>query len=490
MMTEASFTRGRKWRVGFNVVLALVSAFALVVMANYLAARHSTRYNWADAAGNKLSPQTQRALASVTNKVRVIVFFRRDELPLFAWVTGLLKDYQLRCPMLDVEVVDYRYPGRSEKIRNEYNLSGGVEGSRIIFDCNGRTRVVGSGELSDYGFGADRQIRRTAFKGEQLFTSAIMSVTSSQRFKAYFLTGHGENSPQSQEDTSGYSVFAKMLSEANVDLAMFESLHSREVPEDCSLLVVPGPTKRFSPEELERLDRYLTQGGRMLTFLAAFNPKYGLTGLENLLAKWNVEVGQNLVIDQAQSRANADTFSLIANTFGQHAITRPLLRASLQFYFSRLVGSRAIGAVRADAPKTTELVFSSPDGIAVGPADEKGSREIQRKGPVPLAVAVEKGGIQGVAGDKGATRLVVVGSSVSFANAPIMAAANADFATLSVNWLLNREAMMTDIPPRAIKEYSITISDHQMRTLRWTFIFFAPAAALAMGGLVWLRRRK
>ena len=44
MMNEPSFTRGRKWTAGFNVVVALLSAFAIVVMINYLAARHSVRY--------------------------------------------------------------------------------------------------------------------------------------------------------------------------------------------------------------------------------------------------------------------------------------------------------------------------------------------------------------------------------------------------------------------------------------------------------------
>src|SRR5215207_7949687 len=156
-MNEPSFTRGRKWTAGLNVVVALVSAFAIVVMVNYLSARHSVRFNWLDAAGNKLSPLTVRVLSGVTNKVRVIVYFSRND-PLFGHVTGLLKDYQLNCPKMELEVVDYRFPGRSEKIRAEYNLSSVTEGSRVIFDCGGRVRVVSGGELSDYAMGADRQI--------------------------------------------------------------------------------------------------------------------------------------------------------------------------------------------------------------------------------------------------------------------------------------------------------------------------------------------
>src|SRR5436190_19199393 len=121
MMNEPSFTRGRKWTAGFNVVVALVSAFAIVVMVNYLAARHSVRVNWLESAGNKLSPLTVRVLSGVTNKLRVIVYFSRID-ALFGSVTGLLKDYQLNCPKMELEIVDYRVPGRSEKIRAEYKL--------------------------------------------------------------------------------------------------------------------------------------------------------------------------------------------------------------------------------------------------------------------------------------------------------------------------------------------------------------------------------
>jgi hypothetical protein len=458
-------------------------------MANYLAARHSVRYNWADAAGNKLSPLTLRALAGVTNKVKVIVYFSRQD-PLFGNVTGLLKDYQLHCPKLDLEVVDYRYPGRSEKIRAEYNLSSVSEGSRIIFDCNGRTRVIGAGELSDYGMDAHRQIRRTAFKGEQLFTSAILTVTSPRHYKAYFVTGHDEHNPESQDDMGGYSNFAKLLSEAGVELAMVDSLQFRDMPEDCSLLIIPGPQKRFGNEELARIDAYLKRGGRlMVTFYPCLTTKPPITGLEALLANWNVDVGLNVVQDRVNEKSSESNV-LLARNFGQHPITRPLLRSTLEFILPRSIGSKLIGAVRADAPKATELVFTTAKGIAVGHLNEKGIGDIERQGsPIPLAIAVEKGAIQGVAADNGATRIVVVGSSVMFANAPLAEAANADFATLSLNWLLNRDVFLADIPPRAITEYTLSITEHQMRTLRWIFMFGAPAAALLIGGIVWLRRR-
>jgi ABC-type uncharacterized transport system involved in gliding motility auxiliary subunit len=116
--------------------------------------------------------------------------------------------------------------------------------------------------------------------------------------------------------------------------------------------------------------------------------------------------------------------------------------------------------------------------------------EIDRQGsPIPLAIAVEKGSIQGVAADKGTTRIVVVGNSLMFGNVPITFAANSDFASACINWLLNNDQFLAEIPPRAITEYTLSITNHQMRTLQWMFLGVAPTAAMLIGVIVWLKRR-
>jgi len=483
---KPSFSSGRKWRIGFHVVVATLSAFALVVMANYLAARHSVRVDWSNAGANKLSASTLRVLAGLTNNVKVIVFFDRNE-PLFGQVASMIKDYQLHCAKLDVEFIDYRYPGRAEVIRRQYESTSPGDASRVIFDCNGRVRSVMAGELSDFAFTPEKQIRRTGFKGEQLFTSALVSLIAPRKTKAYFLTGHGEHDPQSAQDTDGYSRFAKMLVNNDVELAMLESLINHDVPDDCGLLVIAGPKKRFATEELDRLDRYLMQGGRMFLLFPMYLGGDPLTGLESRLLNWNVQVGLDYVRDQDQSSA-ASAAELVTSHYGGHAITKPLLRSSLELIVPRSISARP-GGVRADAPKATEIIFTGERGYTVHP-DGTGTGTIERKGAIPLAVAVEKGGIQGVASDRGATRMVVVGSSVSLANAVMLAGANADFANIAVNWLLSRDVILGDIPPRAIAEYRINVTKEQMRTLRWIFLAGAPGGALMLGGIVWIRRRK
>ena len=105
-------------------------------------------------------------------------------------------------------------------------------------------------------------------------------------------------------------------------------------------------------------------------------------------------------------------------------------------------------------------------------------------------VAVEKGMIRGVSADRGSTRLVVVGDSLFLSNGYIENMAHRDFATYAVNWLLARNELLVGVAPRPIKEYKLTMSQSQRRTVSWILLGAMPGSVLFMGTLVWFRRRK
>ena len=70
------------------------------------------------------------------------------------------------------------------------------------------------------------------------------------------------------------------------------------------------------------------------------------------------------------------------------------------------------------------------------------------------------------------------------------ARANHYFASQALDWLLQRpEALLADIGPRPITEYTLFLTESQTARLRWLFLAAMPGAVLFLGGLVWLRRR-
>jgi ABC-type uncharacterized transport system involved in gliding motility auxiliary subunit len=337
-------------------------------------------------------------------------------------------------------------------------------------------------ELSDYdlqGIFAGKEAKRTSFKGEQFFTSAILGVTDPKSFKAYCLQGHGEHDPTSEDEGTGYLKFARVLEDKNIVLEPL-SLLTNDVPADCQLLIIAGPRHTLAPGELERIENYLNRGGGR-AFILLLNP--GIqdvkhSGLEKVLANWGVAVGDGQVTDSAHAKAGADKVLYVGN-FGQHDIVRPLAGSRLGLVVPRAVRAQAGASRAADTAKAVELVFTTEQGKEAGRAG----------GAVPLMVAVEKGTIPGVAADTGSTRLVVVGDSLFLVNAMIEFDANRDFESLTVNWLLDRTQLLA-IGPRPVHEYRISLSQSQMSGARWILMGAMPGVVLLAGLLVWAGRRK
>ena len=492
--TKPSFSAGRRLLNGFNFFLAITAALALVVMANYLASGYFKRFECSTNTRWKLAPQTTRVLETLTNDVDVTVFFdAKGEEELFGMVSGLLKEYSLRSSHFKTKIIDYaRFPGAGEAFLAKNKQLGSLKDKNfVLFENEGRSKVVFANQLSDYDFsklmaGETNVIPRTAFKGEMFFSAALFSVTHARPFKAYFLTGHGEHDPENSTQDQGYGKFASLLSdENNVQWEKLSLQGTNEISPD-SLLIVAGPTKaQILEAEREKIENFLKQGGRLLVLennlILADN-----SGIEKVLTKWGIDVGNNLVTEDAKYSAGANTL-LSAALNPEHAITKPLAAENLQLL---LISPRSVGKVSdagksADAPKIDWLARTSPNATAEFAGNAK-----PVKTSFPLMVAVEQGGIKGVNAERGATRIIVIGDSLGFDNQLLDLAANHYFANGVINWLTARPTILLEnLGPRPIKQFQIIMSPSQMKMVRWIFLAGMPGAVLLFGGLVWLRRR-
>lgn len=483
-----SFSWTRRWGAYLNLFITVSAMLALVGMVNYLAIRHYTRWHWNRTAEAELSPRTLHVLGTLTNTVRIIAYYDSED-PLFARVKGLLKEYQYASPRVQVQMVDYlRDAGTAKLIKQQYKLSAATDKNLIIFDANGRSKVIQAGELSDYDYseligGQSKDVFRTHFKGEQLFTSAIFGVANERSPLAYFLIGNGEHSPDGGDNPDGYGKFSALLHDENsFELRKLPLVGTNEVPANCNLLIIAGPTQPLSRETLDKIQNYLEQGGRLLLTFNSATVKKRATGLERLLARWGVDVGDNVVLDVQNSQNRG--MDLVPVELGKHPIVNALQSAQVQLYLPRSV--RALRpAGRGDELKVEELLFTGPESVVLSDIHSKNIDPTQ-KGPQSLMVAVEKS----VAGlQRGSTRLVVLGDSTIWGNQFIEAAANRDFAAFTANWLVNQSVLLHDIPRRSIHTYKLTMTRAQLRSMQLVLLLGLPGAVLFLGLIVWSRRR-
>jgi len=76
---KPSFSPWRKWSIGLNVLLIILVVFSVVVMVNYLSRDYFTRFHWSTTSKHTLSPLTLNLLHSLTNKVRVVIYYDKND---------------------------------------------------------------------------------------------------------------------------------------------------------------------------------------------------------------------------------------------------------------------------------------------------------------------------------------------------------------------------------------------------------------------------
>ena len=489
---KPTFSPYRRWAIGLHVFVLALVVLSVVVMVNYISQDYFLRFHTSTRTRIELSQRTLGLLHSITNRVKITLYYdTQDEQSLFSTVSDLLAEYKLQNPLISVEVVDYlRSPGLAQKVKAAYKLSGLTEKNLIIFDCEGKVKLVPGNGLASYvvepvkaepGTKGPRLERRPAsFLGEMAFTAALLDVTSGRALNAYFLTGHGEHEMDSGDELNGYLKFAAILQQNCVQPHPLSLLGTNNVPADCNLLIIAGPRDHFSEAELEKIERYLSQGGRLLA-LFNFGAAGKDTGLERLLARWGVDVGHNVITDRENAIPTKEVDIIVHNyKEGKHPVVNSLLGRGLHLSLPRSVGRLKTQAEAADAPRVEEIAFSGANATG----------DLTHKPPFPLMVAVEKGAIRDVITERGATRIIVAGDSLLLGNLQIDSFANRDLANNAINWLLERAQLLAGVGPRPINQYRVVMTTSQMHQAQAILLGGLPGGVLVLGALVWLRRRK
>src|SRR3984957_10701864 len=251
--SSPSFSTAQRWKIGADAVLRTILVLAVVIMANYIASIFPRQIFLSPQTRVKLSSRTVTILQTLTNRVDITVYYDKSD-GMYSTVMALLNEYHRLDPRISVKVVDYeRDPAEAAQVAEKYHLVTS-EKNVIIFDCVGanppRFKVAPGEALVQYGpegMTKDKKIefRPMAFNGEKMFTSMLLAITRPQPFIAYFLQGDGE---PSLADTSGtgYEKFGAILGENYIAAVPLNLLGNQDIPSDCDLLIIAGPTRRFS----------------------------------------------------------------------------------------------------------------------------------------------------------------------------------------------------------------------------------------------------
>ena len=477
--------RAARWLRTINLVLQAVLFLTLFAGLNFLARHYHWRYDLSQHRRFSLSPETISYLDELKRPVRIVVTLTAesenpDAVQAYHDVQNLLREYLY----ITATNVDAR-SGRDGRItvdyldvyqkRREAEALGIDQPDLILFLSGENHPTVKVNELYEY-----KERRRTAFKGEQTITAALLDVSTPVKKKVFFLAGHGEMSPDDVSPVRGLSGLCDELRQRNFDLEGLDLSLTKRVPQGTDVIVIAAPRGRFQPFEVELLRQYLSTGaGRIILTL---DPEREC-GLENLFYDWGVHVDDDVIHDDANSEFTADNGDLILRHIdGTHPITKSL------FDFGFPVRVSPPRSVRSDpdrpldnALRVTVLAASSPTSwgefgyrLKTPAAYTAGS---DLKGPLGVAVSSERVTAGALPFSVPGGRLVVIGSGDIFSNRRLADLGCQALCLNAINWAVDRDTQLS-------------LSQEDLAKLRLGLLLLLPGAAGMLGLVVyWTRRR-
>ena len=486
------FFVSRQVRYGTNVGVTVLLVTGIAVIANVIVVqRFDTSRDWTGDKIYTLSDQTKKILHGLDREVQVLAFFSlnpdNDQVARERQrATYLLEMYQRETDKLSVEFVD-PYSGAMQS--QEYEIE--FDGTTVFESGNVRERI------------------RTV--GEQEFTSAILKVTRDELVKIYFLTGHEEQEIDDFNQNRGYSQTKEELEKQNYRVDTLSLTTQPEVPADCAVLVIPGPKAPLMAHEVNAISRYLDKNGKLFLMLdpslnSAKDPNQGLVDLMN---RWGVTIGNDLVFDRIRP-----AFFLVGGSqpaaptpvaFEFHQITQHVNR-QVTFQFARSVTPQTDAETNLNVKslvKTTDEIGGSwgeTKRQADGTFDETDFSYTEGEDtppPVSLAVAIQREDGEPNTRDAPSadtseatgTRIVVVGDSDFAGNFFFYGTGGGDFFLNAVNWLTLEEDLIAIRPVDPSERSLRLMTPREKAFVQLTSIFLIPLIIFLIGVGVWWRRR-
>ncbi len=341
-----------------------------------------------------------------------------------------------------------------------------------------------------------------AFKGEEAITSALMEITEEKQNKLYTLAGHGEPELAGQELTA----FKSYVERQNIKASPLKLNDVDAVPADATGILIIGPKSDLSEREVKLLsDFWNDKKGRLFVLL---NPGSKTPRLDEFLSSQGVtprndrvlKTGTVMVLDPA-TNAPAIRNGIISSpvavfTPAGKDVTKDIIGIDTQLFGATESLETDNTKGQTSGIKFTTLMESS-EGFWGETEYQQGNPSQQvffdankdKKGPLVLAVAAEKGALADPRVKVETARMIVVGNAGFITDSGLrISEVGLDFALNGLNWILNRE-QVAGIPPKPKDPLKLSLDEKKMNNLALTVMVYIPSFIGLIGVFVWWRRR-
>ena len=457
-----TFLSGRQARYGSNALILTLAFAGIIFIVNYLAFNNpKDLVDMTEDKTNTLSPEMIAALQNLPAKITATAYYSQTPR---ASAEQLLANMKANSK----GNFDYRFV---DPVANPLEAKNdGVTGDGKI--------VLAMGTQKDIASYAD----------ETDLLRAMNRLLNPEARTVYFLTGHGEHDINGTDQTA-MSRALQTLQNKNYTVKTLNLLADNSIPADARAIIIAGPKKPLTPEEVGLLNQYTQQGGALVVmedpipmtdFGDASDPL-----AESLQRVWGILLRNDFVVDTASTT--------IQNAIGgYYNPNHPISRAMTLVTIMPLARSIELAAQPPEGVTLTSLVETSPSSQAWGETDFTPLKQsnvsvsldpqTDTPGPVTLAAAGENTSTKG--------RVVVIGNSIFATDQGFDAYGNGDLFINSVDWAVGDDHPV-DITPHPTTQRTFNApGQFQWLAILLGSVCILPGVILGAGIAAWLSRRR
>ena len=452
------------------LTLQVIMAAALFGLLLVLADNHNRRFDLTPTKSFILSDEARQVAQGLKVPIRITAFYNSQEGEQRRQMADVLQLFHDASPRISYQLLDL---DRSPALAKKYNVSS-----------------FNTGAIE-----TDGQLRELRSIDEEEITNGLLRLTRLEARTLCFITGHGEHSPKDAGDRTGYSEVAKALEREHFEVRTLDTVPSEGVPADCTMVILAGPTRDLLPGEADQLSHYLDGGGHLLVMVDPKAPD----SVVQFLAQHDVRAGNDIVVDERNRFYGSDSFMPRVPIFDEGTFRKNLDTAAV------FALARTLTPIEKEDSTLKVLLlaltssesWAHVDGDAIPEGKVQFRREVDKPGPLPVAVMVTTaptappapgGAKPGVVG-----RMIVFGDSDFASNLYLNLLGNKDLFMSSVGVLAEDQELIAvrrkGLPRSSLSPVSLT--ERQGRMIFSSAVIVQPVGFALLGMLItWRRRRR
>lgn len=398
-------------------------------------------------------------------------------------------------------VVDfaYKYKKENDKIKitevsnvtkypeltAEYNLTENTY--EIIVRSGKEEKIISTSDLYTYDYSTGKEKDLT----EEAITNALLSVTTENKPKLYFVSGHNDNLEYYLTD------FKKSLEDEANTVESLDLLTTAKVPDDCSALVITTLNNDLKTVERDAILKYIKAGGKIILFTDANVAKTNMPNFQKVLDEYGVSISEGIMIEQDTSKMLSGSPSAIIVTVNEGSSVTDKINMSMNACF---INSGKINL--ADDEKMEKLGVTSE--ILATTSDKAFYRSDLSISTTSKVSGDEEG--KAVVGalltkkidDDKTSKLIVYSNNVFITNMQVAINSqyyiyayelynNQDLALNSISYLTGREDTILIRKDTEVSTYTV---NEKQQIIILTIIFAVPVLIVIAGIIIWQVRRR